>query len=163
LYDLAHQFANVIKQILKFQKNKKKGNKNVFTQANRAYEVDTLGRFPELAAVAGKRKRGQKKFPRPPWVSPAATQEEVDSLSEILNVPSGWPPVRAIFRDLGFMKTSETLLLAGDVGAYLMRFTGVDPEYCSLFIDLLRIIERSVFWHGVLFWHLVLFWHCVLF
>jgi hypothetical protein len=142
LYDLAHQFANVIKHVLKYQKNKKKGDKLVFTQEARSHEVHDLGRFPELAELTGRRNKGQKKYARPPWVSPASSQQEVDSLADLLRVPTGSPPVRAIFRDLGFMKTSETLLLAGDVGAYLMRFTGVQSNYCALFVKLLRIIQR---------------------
>lgn len=40
------------------------------------------------------------------------------------------------------MKTSETLLLAGDVGAYLLRFSGIEPVYRDLFIENLRLIER---------------------
>ena len=142
LYDLAHQFANVIKQLLKYMKNKKKADKTVFPPQARAYEVDKLGRFPDLAEVAGRRKKRVKKYPDLPWVSPPERQQLLDTLPEILKQPSKWPPLRAIFRDLGFMKTSETLLLAGDAGAYMLRLTGADPEYIKLYVQVLRIIQR---------------------
>ena len=57
LYDLAHQLANVLKHILKFLKDKQKHDKKVFTPEARAYEVETLGRFPELAENKGKKKK----------------------------------------------------------------------------------------------------------
>ena len=142
LYDLAHQFANVIKHMLKYMKNKKKGDKLVFTPKERSHEVDVLGRFPELSVVTGKRKKGEQKFPMPPWVASSSSQREVDSLADILKIPAEWPAVRSIFRDLGFMKTSETLLLAGDAGAYLIRVADIPSKYCALFIELVRIIQR---------------------
>ena len=40
------------------------------------------------------------------------------------------------------MKTSETLMLAGDVGAYVLRHAGIASEYRDLFIEVLRVIER---------------------
>ena len=144
LYDLAHQFANVVKHILKYMKNKKKADKTVFPPQARAYEVDKLGRFPDLAAVTGRRRKGVKKYSSLPWVSPPDRQELLDTLPEILKQPSKWPPLRSMFRDLGFMKTSETLLLAGDAGAYMLRLTGADPEYIKLYVQVLRIIQRYV-------------------
>ena len=142
LYDLAHQLANVLKQILKFSKDKQKQDRKVFTPDARAYEVETLGRFPELAEKKGKKQKGESKWPKPPWVSPPANQDDVNSLPGRVQYPTGWPALRAIFLDLGFMKTSETLLLAGDVGAYVLRHAGIAPEYRDLFIEVLRVIER---------------------
>ena len=82
------------------------------------------------------------KWPKAPWVSPQANQDDLNSLPGRVQYPTGWPALRAIYQDLGFMKTSETLLLAGDVGAYVLRHAGIEPEYRDLFIEVLRMIER---------------------
>ena len=147
LYDLAHQLANVLKHILKFMKNKQKKDKQVFTPAARAYEVETLGRFPHLAKRVGKQRKGVPLYSKAPWVSPQVNQDELDSLPDKVGYPTNWPALRAIYKDLGFMKTSETLLLAGDVGAYVLRHAGIDPEYRDLFIEVLRVIERYTHTH----------------
>ena len=50
--------------------------------------------------------------------------------------------MRSVFEDLGFMKTAETLLLAGDAGAYILSLLDIREDYRSLFIEMLRLIER---------------------
>ena len=59
-----------------------------------------------------------------------------------LRLPSCYPGVRSLFADLGFMKTAETLLLAGDAGAYIMSHLDLAPNYRELFIEVLRLIAR---------------------
>lgn len=143
MYDLAHQFANVVKQHLRYMRNTKKSSggqsKAVFDAAHRRYEVEKLQRFPDLANDPS---RIGNVNPKAPWVSPAENQKQIDSLPAMLKQPSNWPQLRKIYKDQGFMKTSETLLLAGDVGAYLLRFSGIEPVYRDLFIENLRLIER---------------------
>ena len=59
-----------------------------------------------------------------------------------MKLPSCYPTVRSVFLDLGFMKTAETLLLAGDAGAYILSLLDIEPVYRDLFIELLRLIQR---------------------
>ena len=136
LYDSAHEFANTIKQILIFICNKA-GKKSNFKDSRRDYEMDVLGRFPNLAPNA------DRKRPPLPWVAPPKNVAEIDSLVHTLRVPSNWPNVRKIFTDCLRMKTAELLLLAGDTGAYFLRLMDIDAEYKNLFIELLHLLEKS--------------------
>jgi hypothetical protein len=81
-------------------------------------------------------------MPKPPWALAKDAIPWVESILPLLKTPSSWPPVRRFFSDLGFMKTSETLLFAGDVGAYFLRHMDIDPKYRELFIRLVRVTER---------------------
>jgi hypothetical protein len=87
-------------------------------------------------------KRKVAKQPKPPWAISKDKIAWVESITADLKTPSSWPPVRRFFSDLGHMKTSETLLFAGDVGAYFLRHMDIDPKYKALFIRLVRVIER---------------------
>jgi hypothetical protein len=40
------------------------------------------------------------------------------------------------------MKTSETLLFAGDAGAYFLKNMEIQAEYRDLFIRLVRVTQR---------------------
>ena len=59
-------------------------------------------------------------------------------------------PIRVLkfFTDQGHMKTSETLLLASDVGAYFLRHIDIDPKYRDLYIRLIHVTERSARKHN---------------
>ena len=135
LYDSAHQFANAIKQLLIYIGNKA-GNAVRFKDKHREYEIQQLGRF---AADLGP--TDERKFPKPPWV--ALNLVEIDAVCKKLRVPSNWPRVRKIFKDALRMKSAELLLLAGDAGAYFVRIMGIRADYKEVFIDLLRLLERS--------------------
>jgi hypothetical protein len=90
--------------------------------------------------------------PRPPWVVEAKhNQKEVDSIVKQLRIPSGWAPLRKPFKDLGFWKTAETVLFAGDVGAYYMRHIGIGDNIKSLFVEVFRLIHRytRTLWHTI--------------
>ena len=54
-----------------------------------------------------------------------------------IKTPTCWPAFRSIFEDIGFMKTSEVLLLCGQVGGYALKHADIDAEYRLLFIELL--------------------------
>jgi hypothetical protein len=91
-----------------------------------------------------KRKKGQRKlkFPKAPWTMYKDDIPKLEAIFPRLKIPSTWPPVRPFFTDLGFMKTSETLLYAGDAGAYFLRHMDIDPDCRALFIRLLRVTQR---------------------
>jgi hypothetical protein len=93
------------------------------------------GRFQEWHNV-------EAKHPTPPW---AIAKDEIpwmESILPLIKTPSTWPSVRRFFSDLGHMKTSETILFAGDVGAYFLRHMEIDDDYRELFIRLVRVTER---------------------
>jgi hypothetical protein len=56
------------------------------------------------------------------------------------------------------MKSAELLLLAGDAGAYFMRMCGIRGDYKQLFIDLLRLLERSPAPSRTQKWHVYVFY-----
>jgi hypothetical protein len=140
LYDLAHQFTNVIKHIFNWMKNTTSDKKLKFTTAVRAFETKYMGRFPDLRENSESNNPQGLKYPKPPWV--ARNQAEIDSLPSLCKCPSKWSAYRKMFAHLGFAKSSETLLFAGDVGAYTLRHVDMDPVYRDLFIEVLRLIER---------------------
>ena len=43
------------------------------------------------------------------------------------------------------MKTAETLLLCGQLGAYTLKHADFDPEYKALFIELLFLLEKAMY------------------
>jgi hypothetical protein len=149
IYDLAHEFSNVIKQMLNLIMNKTKKDKLSFTPARRKYENETLGRFPNLRPVTTRSTTDKTKtttsYPRPGWVASKHGIAAVDGLPNVCKVPRGWAKFRKMFEHLGPAKTAETLLLAGDVGAYLMRQLDIDIDIRDLLIRMLRLIERCVF------------------
>ena len=108
-----------------------------FKDSRRDYEMGVLGRFPNLAPNA------ERKRPRPPWVPPSQNIKDVDSLVHKLKVPSDWPNVRKIFKNCLHMKSAELLLLAGDAGAYFLLHMDIDAEYKSLFVELVLLLEKS--------------------
>ena len=138
LYDNAHQFANVIKHILIFIHNLA-GTKVNFKESQRDYEIQTLGRFPDLAP------NSERKRPPPPWTASKSNAEAIDNLARDLKVPSRWPAIRKIFAHKLFMKTAELLLLGGDAGSYFINLTDIRDDYKALFIELLRLLERCMF------------------
>ena len=139
LYGLEHEVANVIKQMLTTIKNHN-GEKLVFGKKQREYEMETVGRFIDCLKPTRDRK-----FPRPPWVVEADEQKAVHKLPSVCKCPAEWPAFRKVFADMGFMKTAETMLLAGDVGVYVLRFcTSLRQDYRSMFIRLLRDIEKVI-------------------
>ena len=82
------------------------------------------------------------KYPKAPWVASKEVQNAVDGMVPLLKLPSCYPGLRSLFQDLGFMKSTETLLLAGDAGAYIMGLLDIRDDYRALFIEVLRLIER---------------------
>jgi hypothetical protein len=107
------------------------------------------GRFKEWhEAGQGLKRKAMVKNPKPSWAIAKDDMEWVESIIGQLKTPSGWPPVRKFFTDLGHMKTSETLLFASDVGAYFMRNIDIDPRYRALFIRLIRVTQRSSHTHA---------------
>ena len=139
LYDLAHQFTNVIKHIFNWMKNTTSKNKLKFNPAVRVFETTYMDRFPDLCVDDDPPVKGLK-YPKAPWVAQNAAQ--IDTLSSLCKCPSGWSVYRKMFEHLGFAKSSETLLFAGDVGAYTLRHVQMDPYYRGLFIEVFRLIER---------------------
>ena len=147
MYDNAHEFTNVIKQTFNFMQDKTKKNAKWFTAEKRAFENNNMQRFAHLRpAVTWKKVKGIRKqvmhYPYPGWIASKPSISIVDSLPEICKVPSGWPDFRQAFNHIGHLKSTETLLFAGDVGAYLLRHVDIDPEIRALFIELFRLIER---------------------
>jgi len=61
-----------------------------------------------------------------------------------IKTPTCWPAFRSIFEDIGFMKTSEVLLLCGQVGGYALKHADIDAEYRLLFIELLYLLEKAM-------------------
>jgi hypothetical protein len=105
IYDQAHQFSNVIKQSFTYVKNKKSKTKLTFTKEDRNHEQKKMKRFLNMG-------------PRPPWVASKKNMDAMDAHTTVLKTPTCWPEYRKVFKDLGFLKTSETLLLAGPVPTY---------------------------------------------
>jgi len=138
LYDLAHQFTNMIKHIFNWMKNTTTKNTVKFNPTVRAFETNTMDRFPDLRVI--KLGNGSLRYPKAPWIAQNAT--EVDTLASLCRVPAGWAAYRKMFDDLGFAKSSETLLFAGDVGGYTLRHVDMDADYRGMFIALFRIIEK---------------------
>ncbi len=143
MYDLAHQFGNIIKHMLNYIRNKNKKGQVKFSPEVRTYETETLQRFEGLRAdMRPKKDRGKEpKFPKAPWVANKQVQNAIDELIPQLKLPSCYPGVRSVFVDLGFMKTAEILLLAGDAGAYILSHLDIQDDYRDLFIEL-RLIAR---------------------
>lgn len=142
LYDLAHEFANVVKHMFNWMKDTTSKDQKRFTTALRTFEIQVMERFPALKPqepAPGQRKR---MYPTPPWVASKGSQANVDSLPAVCKVPMGWPDYRKMFGDLGHAKTSESILFAGDVGAYTLRYCDIDPKIRALFIKVLRLIQR---------------------
>jgi len=81
-------------------------------------------------------------YPKPPWALKKTAIPWLESIIPSLKTPSSWPPVRRFLVDVGHMKTSETILFAGDVGAYFLRHMDIAPDYRALFIRLMRLTER---------------------
>jgi hypothetical protein len=146
VYGQEHQFNNVIKQILTVVKNHKAQNELVFKPSIREYEVEVLGRFPELKKLTEQQAKARKlpMYPNPPWVSTKGNQEAVESIISHLRVPAGWPSLRKIFSHLGFMKTAECLQLAGPIGAYFFKQLDIDHSYRDAFIDLLYLLRTAM-------------------
>ena len=144
MYDLAHQFGNVIKHMLSYIRNTNKKGKLKFSHEARTYETETLQRFPLLRADMRPKnvRKDEPKRRQAPWVASKQVQNAIDDLLPQMKLPSCYPTVRSVFLDLGFMKTAETLLLAGDAGAYILSLLDIEPVYRDLFIELLRLIER---------------------
>ena len=81
-------------------------------------------------------------YPTPPWAVEKEELPVMEAIIPFLKTPSSWPPVRKFFTDMGFMKTSEVLLFAGDVGAYFLKHMEIDQRYRELFIRLVRVTQR---------------------
>ena len=146
LYDLGHQLPNVMKQMFSYIRNQNKKAKLKFSNEVRSYETETLKRFPDLAMDSrSKEVRGKRpKYPKAPWVASKEVQTAIDDIVPDLKLPSCYPGLRSIFTDLGFMKSAETLLLAGDAGAYCLGLLDIRDDYRALYIELLRLIERYI-------------------
>ena len=157
LYDLAHQFANTVKQILTWTKNHTKKDKVVFTSALRSFETEDLNRFPSLQYKENP-ERGRRKNPVPPWVTSTERQKQIDTLADFkLKVPTDWPTVRSLFESLKHRKCTENLLMAGPVGFYFLRLTDMRFDYRDAFIELLHILQRSYEYVYFLFLSMVYF------
>jgi len=138
LYDLAHQFTNMIKHTFNWMKNTTTKNAQKFSPVVRRFETKNMSRFPELKPII--LNNGKQRYPKAPWVAQNTTA--VDQLASLCQVPTGWADLRMMFKDLGFAKSSETLLFAGDVGGYTLRHVEMDDDYRSMFIALYRMIEK---------------------
>jgi hypothetical protein len=79
--------------------------------------------------------------PRPPWALEKEDIPRMEGITAYLKTPSSWPPVRK-FSEVKSFKTSETMLWAGDVGAYFIRHMDIHGDYKDLFIRLVRITQR---------------------
>ena len=75
MYDLAHQFGNVIKHMLTYIRNTNKKGTVKFSTDVRAYETETLKRFPSLCVdMRPKTERGTgAEYPQAPWVASKRT------------------------------------------------------------------------------------------
>ena len=113
--------------------NVKKGGKAKFNKPARDFEQEVLGRFRHL-----------RPRQNPPWTISKSRSQAIETLIKKLRIPSCWAPVRNIFTDLGFMKTSELHLLAGQVGGYLLKLFDIDDSYRDLFIQLFNVIEMCM-------------------
>ena len=144
MYDLAHEFSNVIKQTFNFMLNKNKKNKLNFTVKKRSFENDKMQRLLHLLPI---KKENKTIYPRPGWVASKKGVQAVDALPEKCRVPSGWADFRKMFEHLGPAKTAEALLMAGDAGAYVLKHADIDENIRDLFILMFRIIERCAHTH----------------
>jgi hypothetical protein len=107
---------------------------------------DILGRFDlwhDIPVDRGPNKKPKPapKNPTPPWALAKDEIPRMDGIIPHLKTPSSWPPVRKL-SDVKRFKTSETMLWAGDAGAYFLRHMEINGDYKGLFIRLLRITQR---------------------
>ena len=102
-----------------------------FDAAKRRYETEVLGRFPELAPTH------KRKYPLPHWVVTMARQEALDKLTTTLRVPTGWAPLKKMFRHTNFMTSSQAIQCVGPVGTYFIQFWDCMIEYRDLWIEYL--------------------------
>jgi hypothetical protein len=73
-----------------------------------------------------------------------ATKKCIDFIGKLAftaHTPTGWPRPRDLFNDLSFVTCSESLLYAGQFGAYLLQFLDIDEKIKGLLIDLLYLLE----------------------
>ena len=76
-----------------------------------------------------------------PWQT--GTQDSKHASDHIVpyiraQLPSSWPGVNEKLRK---NSTSQNLLLAGDLGCYILRFYNLSLQYNDLFVRLYRVIE----------------------
>jgi hypothetical protein len=88
-----------------------------------------------------KKQKAAPKYPKPPWALEKEDIPRMTGLIADLKTPSSWPTLRKFKHVKGF-KTSETMLWAGDAGAYLVRHMDINVNYKTLFIRLLRAVQR---------------------
>ena len=59
-----------------------------------------------------------------------------------LKTPKEWPRSRHPLTNVGTLKTSELLLLAGPIGAYMFALLDIDDEIKKDMILVLRLLEK---------------------
>ncbi len=143
VYDPAHEHSNMIKHIVNMIKDKSKKNKVIFNAKARMREAATRPGMKKYAL----RRSGSHVAPRyvrrlPDWQTDDKGKKMLDSLKRICHVPSSFPPLRKWIKNTAFVKCTEWYLLTGDTGAFFLRTSGIRGKIRSLWIQLLRIMER---------------------
>ena len=140
IYGLEHEVANAIKQVFCFIKNENASGV-MFNKQARKFEMEVLGRFVEQL-----KPNHRRQFPRPPWVASKEDIARVNKLPALCKTPAEWPAFRKVFADLGFLKTAETLMLAGPVGLYALSFCeSLELPYFRTFAAFLRTLQKIVY------------------
>ena len=74
LYDLAHEFANIVKLVLNFVQDKSAESKKKFTKKHQEFEQKKLKRFLAIGTKVN------DKTVLPPWKATSQSVHDVDSL-----------------------------------------------------------------------------------
>jgi hypothetical protein len=73
---------------------------------------------------------------KPGWICSKAKCEAIDDLLGRLRVPSGWPKPKSVLTGTVGLKIAEALALCGNLGAYTIGLTDIDPDLKATFISL---------------------------
>jgi hypothetical protein len=126
MVDLAHEFSNLIKNMLQLTTNKKKSALH-WKKVQRDFE-QKHGRFKEFGAKA-------------PWHISKERLFDLMWLCTKLRVCKDWVPITAMFEFEHRMKIADCLAFCGDRGAYFIGLMDIDVIYKKLFIQLVRTIN----------------------
>ena len=136
---------NCIKDLILLIKNTT-GQKMCFNEKWRRQETEVHRRFPHLkVSVTKKRKHDGTEeethhFVAPEWAPEPSDWQQLDQLPHVLKLPMGchW---RKFFKHTSYLKLSDCLLFACDVGVYLISKLDIDETYFLLFRDYLNCLR----------------------
>jgi hypothetical protein len=136
VYDLAHTFANVIKLFFSIIANQKDSSSAKFTPSVRKEEQER-GRLRYLGAP-GRPPQAR----RPRWAPKKGRRTALQkAMQASCRIPVEWPACTRPLTNVFVLKTSELLLYAGSPGTWLVAHLGLNPDFTSTLVGLLRLLQ----------------------